>query len=568
MKRPPSSQVSLLATFVLLATAALVTAGRPNIVYLLSDNQSYYEMSCHGHAQIVTPHIDRFAKESVEFTHFYAPPYCSPSRAVILTGRYAMRSGVFTTIGGRSILHRDETTLADILKKNGYRTGIFGKWHLGFSYPYRPQDRGFEEVFVHGGGGVGQLEDYFGNTHYDTTFLHNGKVTPSVGFSTDTLFERAMNWIEEHRPSTDSTGSGQPFFCFVPTPVTHSPHYGPKDLVAKLKADGVTGDLGLFAQVQNLDTNIGRMLAKLEELDLAKNTIVIYASDQGMSDRGSPHGGNRLGIPYDPAQHVPFFIRVPGAKPHVTKRLAGMVDFFPTILDFCGIERPGNIDGISLKPLILQEDGYPDDRTLIIQCPRGRTAEKWKNSSVKTDRWRLVDGEKLYDIVADPRQKQDVAADHPAVVRKLRAKYEEYWSTMPNQAATWSRHLLGAKEAPEVVLNGMDWYKGSRPWASSHFKKPGNGAWPVTIRRDGRYRFECRHYPREAGKAMGRTRARIQVGEVTKEIEITEDAQFARIEVDLKAGEHELQTFLSGGQDEQIIGALFVYVSGPLDQAR
>lgn len=535
-----------------LALAQLSWAKPPNIVYILSDNQSYYEMSCHGHAQIKTPHIDRFAKESVEFTHFYAPPYCSPSRSVILTGQPAMRSGVFTTIAGRSIMHRDLTTLPDILKKNGYRSGIFGKWHLGFSYPHRPQDRGFDEVFIHRGGGVGQMEDYFGNTHYDTTFIHNGKVTPSKGFSTDTLFNRAMDFVESKKD--------QPFFCFVSTPVTHSPHFGPKDLVAKLKADGIKGDLGLFAQVQNLDTNIGRMLDKLDALGLAENTIVIYASDQGMNDRGAPHGDNRLGIPYDPAQQVPFFIRVPGAKPRVCERLAGMIDFFPTMLDFCGIEVPDVCDGLSLKPLILQEtDGYPADRTLIIQCPRGRVAKKWKNSSVKTDRWRLVDGEKLYDIQADPRQKTDVASKHADVVSKLRAEYENYWTGIPDQSTTLSRHLLGAKECPEVMLNGTDWYAGGSPWASSHFRKPGNGKWAVSIVTDGRYQFECRHFPREADKAMNQTHAKIQIGEVVKEIQISKDATAARFELDLKAGDYDLQTWLGTGAKP--IGALFVHVT-------
>lgn len=532
--------------------APLMAADKPNVVYILSDNQSYYEMSCHGHAQIKTPQIDRFAKQSVEFTHFYAPPYCSPSRAVILTGHYAMRSGVFTTIAGRSIMHRDQKTLADTLKQHGYRTGIFGKWHLGFSYPHRPKDRGFDDVFVHGGGGVGQMEDYYGNTHYDTTFIHNDEVTPSKGFSTDTLFDHAMRFVEAHRD--------EPFFCFVSTPVTHSPHDGPQALVDELKAAGVEGDLGLFAQVQNLDSNIGRMLEKLDALGLSKNTIVVYASDQGMNDRGAPHGGNRLGIPYDPAQHVPFFIRVPGAKPGVCKRLAGMIDFFPTVLDFCGITPPEHCDGISLKPLVLeQENEYPVDRTLIIQCPRGRTATKWKNASVKTDRWRLVDGTTLYDINADPRQQSDVAVAHPTVVKQLREKYETYWASFPDQATTLSRHLLGAKECPDVVLNGMDWYAGSTPWASSHFQKRGNGKWAVSIQRDGRYEFECRRFPREADKAMGMTHAKIQIGELVKELETEADAKLVRFEIVLKAGDYDLQTWLSSGAKST--GALFVYVS-------
>ena len=545
-----------LRLFVFLLTLAtslrLVAADKPNVVFILSDNQSYYEMSCHGHAQIKTPNIDRFAKQSVEFTHFYAPPYCSPSRAVILTGKYAMRSGVFTTIAGRSILHRGQRTLADTLVENGYRTGIFGKWHLGFSYPHRPGDRGFEEVFVHRGGGVGQMEDYFGNSHYDTTFIHNGKVTPSEGFSTDTLFDRAMAFVETHEDV--------PFFCFVSTPVTHSPHHGPKALVEELKSAGLTGDLGLFAQVQNLDHNIGRMLAKLDALGLAKNTIVVYASDQGMNDRGAPHGGNRLGIPYDPAHHVPFFIRVPGANAAVCERLAGMIDFFPTVLDFCRVEPPEHCDGMSLKPLILgQEDQYPEDRTLIIQCPRGRVATKWKNASVKTDRWRLVEGEKLYDIDADPRQRTDVAAAHPDIVKQLRQKYEAYWASIPDQSTTLSRHVLGADECPEVMLNGMDWYTGSTPWASSHFRKPGNGKWAVRIGRDGRYEFECRHYPREADKAMKVSSAKIQIGENVREKKIEGSATSARFEFDLKAGDYDLQTWLGDGKETH--GALFVYVT-------
>jgi arylsulfatase A-like enzyme len=526
---------------------------RPNVVFVLSDNQSFYEMSCHGHAQIKTPSIDALAKESVEFTHFYAPPFCSPSRSVILTGRYAMRSGVFTTVAGRSILHRNATTLADILRGSGYHTAIFGKWHLGFSYPYRPQDRGFDEVFVHGGGGVGQMEDYFGNTLFDTTFVHNGQVSPSQGYCTDTLFDRAMADIESQQ--------NQPFFCFVSTPVTHSPHHGPRELVAKLKADGLTGNLDLFAQVMNLDMNIGRLIEKIDDLDLARRTIFIYASDQGMSDRGAPHGDQRLGLAYDPAHHVPFFIRVPGAKPYVCDRLAGMIDFFPTILDLCGIGSPVESDGLSLKPLLLGDArDWPSDRTLIIQCPRGRTAIKWKNASLKTERWRLTDGEKLYDIKADPRQSRDVAADHPEVFQRLREQYEAYWQDLPPQETTLSRHLLGAEACPEVVLNGMDWYRGSTPWHKGAFTSRTNGAWAVRVVRDGRYTFQCRHYPREADKLIEATQAVLKIGDQLHEQRIDEDATHVEFEIDLTAGDYDLQTFLSSGQQKPR-GALFVYVS-------
>ncbi|MCP4781949.1 MAG: sulfatase-like hydrolase/transferase [Fuerstiella sp.] len=543
-------------SFAILLTVAITSsslfAARPkNVVFILSDNQSYYEMSCHGHAQIKTPNIDSLAKQSVEFTHFYAEPYCSPTRTVILTGRHAMRSGVFTTVAGRSIMHRKDTTLADVLKTNGYSTAIFGKWHLGFSYPHRPQDRGFEEVFVHGGGGVGQMEDYYGNSLFDTTFIHNGKVSPSKGYCTDTLFDQAMTFVENHRH--------EPFFCFVSTPVTHSPHHGPKALVARLKAEGMTDNVELNAQVMNLDMNIGRMTRKLDKLGLAEDTLYIYASDQGMSDRGAPHGGLRITQAHDPAQHVPFFARLPGARPAVCNRLAGMIDFFPTVLDYCGIESPVESDGVSLMPLLTGAD-WPTDRTLIIHCPRNRNATMWKNASVKTERWRYTNGMKLYDIQADPRQQTDVAAQYPEVVRHLRAEYETFWESMPNQEQTLSRHLLGATACPDVVLNGMDWYKGASPWNRGAFQGQGNGAWAVSVVRDGRYVVECRHYPREAEKSAEASHARLKIGNDQYDIDVAEGATHATFDIQLKVGDYDLETFMTTA-DGKVRGALFVYVS-------
>ena len=531
----------------------LNAAEKPNVVFILSDNQSFYEMSCHGHADIKTPHIDKLAGQSVEFTNFHAPPFCSPSRAVILTGRHAMRSGVFTTIAGRSILHKDEKTLPQFLKPNGYHSAIFGKWHLGFSYPYRPKDRGFDEVFVHGGGGVGQMEDYFGNSLFNTTFIHNGKVSPSKGYCTDVLFDRAIEYIEaKHKEK-------KPFLCFVSTPVTHAPHHGPKELVAQLKVEGIQGNLQLYAQVQNLDANIGRMMKKIDDLGLTQNTIFVYASDQGMNDRGAPHGDNRKGLGYDPAHHVPFMLRLPGANPKVVKRLAGMIDFFPTILDLCGIKRPDNIDGISLKPLLLGKKGYPDDRTLIIQCPRSRQATKWKNSAVKTDRWRLVNGDKLYDVTIDPRQNTDVAQKNPTVVNKLRNAYEAYWAELPDQSTTLSRHLLGHPDClDEIVLNGMDWYRGASPWNSGAYKRPPNGAWAVTLYEKGSYQFECRLFPKPANKPTGASGAEIRIGDHIVKTDLEEEDKKATFELSLESGDYDLEASFSN--DKKRFGALWVYV--------
>jgi len=524
---------------------------RINVIYVLSDNQSYYEMSCHGHNEVKTPNIDRLADQSVDFQRCYAPPYCSPSRSVMMTGKYALRSGVHDTIGGRSIMHKKDKTIADIMRGEGYSTAIFGKWHLGFSYPYRPEDRGFDEAYVHGGGGIGQLEDYYGNTHHDPTFIHNGSPVASKGYSTDTLFTEAMNWIEKQ--------NNKPFFCFISTPATHGPYEAPK---------GWTGP-ALNGMIENFDMNVGRLMNKLDELKLSDNTVLIYASDQGMSDRGAPHkfAPPKRDLAHDSKHHVPFMVRVPGGKPSVNKRLAGMIDFVPTVLDLCDIESPDNLDGVSLKPLISgDESDFPDDRVMIIQCPRGRSATKWKNTSVKTAQWRFSNGKRLYDIDKDPRMLNDISASHPRVVKELTRHYEEFWNSLPDQDTTLSRHEIGAPDCPDLILNGMDWYTGAQPWNKKAFTHgPGtkqNGDWAVTIVQDGTYTFELRRFPREANKPIEGTYARIAVGDVVDEQMIDKDAVAAFFTLDLKAGDYDLCTAFNMKPDQSGgAGALFVYVS-------
>ena len=265
------------------------------------------------------------------------------------------------------------------------------------------------------------------------------------------------------------------------------------------------------------------------------------------------------GLGYDPAHHVPFMIRLPGAKPKVITRLAGMIDFFPTILDLCGMKSPDNIDGISLKPLMLGKKGYPDDRTLIIQCPRSRQATKWKNSAVKTDRWRLVNGDKLYDVTIDPRQNNDVAQKNPTVVNQLRNAYETYWADLPDQSTTLSRHLLGHPDCmDEIALNGMDWYRGASPWNSGAYKRPSSGAWAVTVVEKGRYQFECRRYPRAADKPVGASGAEIKIGDRTIKIDLTEEHKKANFVLTLEAGNYDLEAWFANGKKR--FGALWVYV--------
>jgi len=197
---------------------------RPNIIFVLTDDQGYPPIGAHGHPFVRTPHLDRFHADSVRFVQFHSGTTCAPTRAGLLTGHYCNSTGVWHTVGGRSLLRADEWTLANALSEAGYRTGIFGKWHLGDAYPYRPQDRGFQKSVVHGGGGLGQTPDWWGNDYFDDTYLVDGSPVPFKGYCTDVFFTEALAFIESDR--------SKPFFCFLSTNAPHSPFNVPPDYQA------------------------------------------------------------------------------------------------------------------------------------------------------------------------------------------------------------------------------------------------------------------------------------------------------------------------------------------------
>lgn len=541
---------------------------KPNVILVLIDNQSYFELSRNGHQIVKTPRIDRMAKEAVNFTDFHAPPFCSPSRTTLLTGRYALRAGVHNTVGGVSILHKDETTIADLLHKAGYSTAIFGKWHLGSTYPYAPKFRGFDEVFIHGGGGVSQLEDYYGNTHIDATYEHNGKYVKSKGFSTDVLFDQALKFMDEKKEQKE------PFFCFISTPAVHFPTNKHPETTKRLLDRGVEDSeyLALYSMIENVDDNVGKLLDYLEKSGLDENTLVILASDQGVNDRGAvEHRSGEFqnrGLSFDEKHQVYCMIQYPrltNKNPGDINNLTGIVDVMPTILDICGIQQPGNLDGQSLKPLLSGTGSWDNERKLIVQCPRSRVRGKWKNTSVKYKKWRLVDGKKLYNIENDYGQKTDLADKNPEIVKELTKTYESFWNSLAPAEELVSAHILGAVEAPEVRLNGMDWYIGDAPWTQGGLKnKTNQGKWLVDVARDGNYRFELRRYPREAPKPIEAGTAIVEIGDLKKEVKIITEASEAILDLDLKKGTYDMMTTFKHPEDSKeqgSWGAYYVHVS-------
>ncbi len=546
------------------AAAQEAKTPRPNVVLVLIDNQGYHELSRNGHQIVKTPQMDNLSQVAVNFTNFHAPPFCSPSRAALLTGRYALRAGIYNTIGGVSILHKNETTVASMLKQAGYQTGVFGKWHLGASYPYAPRFRGFDEVFVHGGGGVSQLGDYYGNDHIDATYQHNGKFVKSEGFSTDVLFDQAIRFIDEKKQGE------QPYFCYITTPAVHFPTNRHPETTRRLLERGAPDDkfLALLSMIENVDDNIGKLLEYLKESNQLDNTLLIVASDQGVNDRGAPsHRSGQFqnrGLSYDEKHHVYCMIQYPPlttANGGDTDQLTGMVDITPTILDICGVEPAQKLDGQSLKPILAANHQWDNERKLIIQCPRSRTLNKWENTAVKYQKWRLVDGEKLYNTETDYGQLNDVAGQNPQLVKELTAAYEKFWQSLPEPSSLLAVHVLGHQEAPDTRLVAMDWYRGGAPWTQQSLKnRSAQGVWKVEIAREGTYRFELRHFPREHPMPIEAETATVQIGDRQKTIPLKQGVDEAVIYLHLEEGVYDFTTTFENKDTENSWGANFVHV--------
>jgi arylsulfatase A-like enzyme len=487
---------------------------RPNVVFVLTDDQGYPPLGCHGHPFVRTPHLDALHAEAVHFEQFHSGTTCTPTRAGLLTGHHCNSTGVWHTIGGRSLLRRDEWSLAAALRENGYRTGLFGKWHLGDEFPYRPQDRGFEAVVCHGGGGISQQPDWWGNDYFDDTYAANGQPRAFAGYCTDVFFREALRFIETHR--------AEPFFCFISTNAPHSPfNVEPayRDLyTAHTPCEQYARFLGM---ISNLDDNVGRLRQRLRELALEDNTILIFMSDNGQTGvdpavNGTLYNAGMRGLkgsPYEGGHRVPFFLRWPAGGlvgGRSIAELASYVDVMPTLLDLCGVRVPPErrFHGESLGPLLRgAADGHWAGRLFVTDTQRVAHPLKWRLSCVARGPWRLVNRDELYDLRADPGQRTDIAARHPEVVAELQTAYEEWWTICSRQMHDDIPISVGAECQAEAVLRSHDLRNEQDHavvWNQSQVRRGEvcHGYWEVMVERDGTYEFELRRWPKEAGHAV------------------------------------------------------------------
>ena len=479
-------------------TASLSTIKqKPNVVFILTDDQGYGDLACHGNPHIKTPNLDKLHSESLRFTDFHVSPFCSPTRAQLLTGRYPQRTGVWHSIKGRSLIHRDEITSADIFKKNGYNTGIFGKWHLGDNYPFRPQDRGFEEVLVHGGGGIGNTSDYWANDYFDDTYYHNGEPKQYKGYCTDVWFDEAIKFIEQKKDER--------FFVYLSTNAPHLPFVVPEKY-KKMYAGIEPGLLEFYGMITNIDDNIGRLRKKLKELKLEDNTIFIFITDNG-SSRGAKtyNAGMRgtKGSEWDGGHRVPFFMYWPNGDFNSGRDIgdltAGM-DLLPTLMELCNLKETKGLkfDGRSLVPLINSKVNVWKERSIIIDNQRVTYPIKFRRTSVMTDQWRWVNGKELYDINKDPDQSNNVSFRYPDVVEKLSKVYDAWWEDVYQSTKKKYEIIIGSDKENPSFITSHDLHGGA-VWNHDQVlagKKCG-GYWELFVEIDGMYEISLRRWPRE-----------------------------------------------------------------------
>jgi arylsulfatase A-like enzyme len=531
---------------------------RPNVVVILTDDQGHGDLGVHGNPAVRTPTLDRLARQSVSLTAFHVAPVCSPTRASLLTGRYNYRTGVVDTYLGRSLMHPGEVTLAEMLAAAGYRTGIFGKWHLGDNYPLRAMDQGFQESLVLKGGGIGQPSDPpGGGSYFDPRLLRNGKLVATKGYCSDVFTDAAIGFINEAR--------GRPFFVYLAFNAPHTPLQVDDKYVRPYRNLPET-TARIYGMVTNIDENVGRLLAHLDEKRLSDNTIVVFLTDNGpQQPRYNSAMRGRKGSVYDGGIRVPCFLRWPGRWPAGQRIgvIAAHIDLTPTLLGACAVTPPAGarFDGRSLLPLLPGGEGDWPDRTLYFQWHRGDVPQLNRACAARSQRWKLVQplggGQQtfagpprfeLYDMASDPAESKDVAAEHPDVVARMRRGYEQWFEDVgKSRGYAPPRIHLGAPRENPVVLTRQDWRGPRAGWGPKDV-----GHWEVHVAEAGEYAITLRFAPT-------RGVARIVIGSVTRQQPLADGATectFGRVR--LPAGDARLEA--SVGAAGEAVGVRYAEV--------
>ena len=490
----------------------------PNVILVMTDDQGIGDLSAHRNPWLKTPNLDAFYQESIRLTDFHVSPVCTPTRSAIMSGRYPINNGAWATYKGRDALSEGTGTLAEIFQENGYRTGIFGKWHLGDNYPVRATDCGFEVAIHHKAGGVGELSDYWGNSYFDDVYYVNNEPQQFEGYCTDVWFEEAMKFMKENKD--------RPFFAYIPTNAPHSP-FIVEESYAKpyqhLVGEKIVG-AEFYGMLANFDENFGKLNRFLDENGLAENTILIFMTDNGSGGGMSKDGklGHNHGFrgskghKTEGGHRVPFFIRWPEGNVQGGKdidELTAHVDILPSLASLCGLKLPAKhgLDGIDFSPLLLGKKEKLSPRTVFVHHSQDwRPPRDVDQTAVLTERWRLVNGKELYEIEKDRHQDHDLSKEYPQVVEQLlrenaafvsRAKARQEYQEFPTT-------VIGNEAQKEVKLTiqhaigeGLGIWKAEQVAAG---KKNVNNTHALRVEKVGYYQISCMRWPKECpGPLLG-----------------------------------------------------------------
>ncbi|MEX0775281.1 MAG: arylsulfatase [Phycisphaeraceae bacterium] len=423
------------------AAAASSATRRPNIIFILTDDQGYGDLSCHGNPILKTPKIDTLYAESTRFTDFQVSPVCSPTRCALMTGRFEFRSGVHDTRGPGQNMSLKATTVAQVLKSAGYSTGLFGKWHLGEEKEYQPWQRGFDESLSFLSGMIAEGMPGNNKDKTDCILLRNGEKEKTDGWCTDVFFGEAIKWMGKVK------GDG-PFFAYIPTSSPHAPVKSPPEY-SKPYMDKVPGSNNrempdYYGEIANIDENVGKLMEQLKAWKIQDNTMLVFMSDNGAPDKGkndiSPVKSFNAGMKGhkgtvdEGGTRVPSFWYWPGvfSGGKNVGKLAAHIDVFPTFAEIAGAKAPQGLelDGRSLLPLLKDPDAAWPDRFICVHKSGSGAKEKGDGFAVRNDRFRMVGNGALFDVKADRGQTKNIISEHKGVATEMRAAYDQWWDSV------------------------------------------------------------------------------------------------------------------------------------------
>jgi arylsulfatase len=509
----------------------LSVTARPNVLVVMTDDQGYPEVSAHGNPVLQTPNLDRLHGQSLRLSDYHVSPMCTPTRGQLLTGLDAARNGAVNVSSGRALLRPEVSTIADFYGEAGYSTGVFGKWHLGANYPFRPQDRGFQESVWYPSSSIPSVPAYWGNDYFDDVYIHNGKEKRFEGYCADVFFNEAMRFM------SDSVKSKKSFMCYLATNTPHGPFW-PKeddrkeiaDVLAQSEFDHLDNNLKkrlalYLGMIRNIDWNMGKLMKFLEDENLAEDTILIFKTDNG-SLLGPQYfnagmRGKKTEI-WEGGHRVPCFIRWPNGGFGKARDVGGLTqvqDILPTVLDLCGIKprKKTKFDGISLASVLRGKKKVSEDRTLIINysrmpgfsnypSPHSQTQMRADQAAVLWKRWRLLEDRELYDLASDPLQQKNVIDQHPEVVAKMRQQLYSWWDGVKHLANEEQRIIVGSKYENPSKLSATEWldvFVDQQGQIRRGVLK--NGYWLIDVARAGEYEIELRRWPKEADGSISGT---------------------------------------------------------------